>query len=759
MGIINKIRDKSWLIVGLIGLAMLAFILENYKSIFNTGEGKYGVGLMHGSKIDVNRYNQLCEIVKYNTVMMKKRQLEQQTGVPTDSLPSLTDEDLRSCEDQAFGYLADSLLMDEEYHQLEISVSDEEIDAYLLATNGFEINDNNKAYFTDSLSGTVTPTSIKSGRDKIKAELKQIRKKKGNELQDIANQRKRDKYLNILKAGQYITKLELDMETAAMDDTKSITMVVKKYSEVNDGEVKVSNEELEKYYEEHKQDGAYFNHESTREVYLVEDKIIPSKQDSLAFNKTIASLRSKFKKATNDSAFILKESDNKRFYSGYGNTAPPSKRIYPAGGYEKEFTKIDSIVQYTLPGGPDGDTVVLAKVKGFAPSFIGARHIRIDLGSAIADSTAKKDPYAVMKKRRLADSLYAMAMKDTSKFSELVNKHSDDLFTKMNGGKIDNVINRNMGEAFTSYCISAPIGTVGLFKLKNNIHIVQVMTKDSIVHPRLNTVSKVCKPSELSESEIEGKTSSFLTQLNNKLGAIKASDVNRKIAAFEAEVKAKGLLPQKMILKDNFPSLTNQMMISSMAEQKILEFAFDEEVASGDLIAIPVRDKNRFLIALKGWTKAKGIPTFGEVKMAMRQKLIDDKKAAKLIAEMSRFKDLASYTKANKVKADTLEISFANGGNLMGEPELWGYLFSGKLKPGQTSTPLKGRNGVYMIQINAKPKKSKTPPADPVAMKKQLLNTRIQQMFNNQNTSLNYYSALYAQAGFVDNRKLTRIRP
>ena len=198
MGIINKIRDKSWLIVGLIGLAMLAFILENYKSIFNAGEGKYGVGLMHGSKIDVNRYNQLCEIVKYNTVMMKKRQLEQQTGVPTDSLPSLTDEDLRSCEDQAFGYLADSLLMDEEYHQLEISVSDEEIDAYLLATNGFEINDNNKAYFTDSLSGTVTPTSIKSGRDKIKAELKQIRKKKGNELQDIANQRKRDKYLNIL---------------------------------------------------------------------------------------------------------------------------------------------------------------------------------------------------------------------------------------------------------------------------------------------------------------------------------------------------------------------------------------------------------------------------------------------------------------------------------------------------------------------------------------------------------------------------------
>lgn len=759
MGIINKIRDKSWLIVGLIGLAMLAFILENYKSIFNTGEGKYGIGLIHGSKIDINRYNQLCDMVKYNTVMSKKQQIEKQTGVQSDSIPTLTDEELRNCEDRAFGYLSDSILMSEEYDHLEISVSDEEVDAYLLATNGFDINEQNKTIFTDSLTGTQTAASIKAGRDKIKAELKQIRKKKGNELQDIIIQRKREKYINILKSGLYVTKLELDMETAAIDDTKSITMVVKKYSEVNDGEVKVSNEEVEKYYEDHKQDGAYYNHESTREIYLVEDKISPSKNDSIAFNKTIASLRNKFNKTSNDSAFILKESDSKRFYSGYGNTAPPSKRIYPAGGYEKEFTKIDSIVQYTLPGGPNGDTVVLAKLKGFAPSFISARHIRIDLSSSISDSTSKKDPFAVMKKRKFADSLFALASRDTAKFSELVKKHSDDQFSKMNGGKIDNVINRNMGEAFTSYCISAPIGSIGLFKMKNYIHIVQVMTKDSIVHPRLNTVGKVCKFSELTEAETRGKTTRLLGQLSTKLGAIKESDINRKISAFETEVKAKGLLPQKMLLKDNYATLTNQMMISFSAEQKILEFAFDEEIAAGSLISIPVQDKNRFIIALKGWIKPKGIPTFGEVKMAMRQKLIDEKKAAKLIAEMSKYKDLLSFTNANKLKADTLEISFANGGSLMGEPEIWGYVFSGKLKAGQTSAPIKGRNGVYMIQMNAQPKKAKTPPSDPVAVKKQILNSRIQQLFSDQNTSINYFSALKTQAGFVDNRKLSRIRP
>ena len=56
MAIITKIRDKSWLIVGFVGVAMLAFILGDYNRMFGGGEGKYGIGLIGGEKISIDRY-------------------------------------------------------------------------------------------------------------------------------------------------------------------------------------------------------------------------------------------------------------------------------------------------------------------------------------------------------------------------------------------------------------------------------------------------------------------------------------------------------------------------------------------------------------------------------------------------------------------------------------------------------------------------------------------------------------------------------
>ena len=43
MALITKIRDKSWLIVGFVGIAMLAFILGDYNRMFGGSEGKYGM--------------------------------------------------------------------------------------------------------------------------------------------------------------------------------------------------------------------------------------------------------------------------------------------------------------------------------------------------------------------------------------------------------------------------------------------------------------------------------------------------------------------------------------------------------------------------------------------------------------------------------------------------------------------------------------------------------------------------------------------
>ena len=57
MALIGKIRSKSGLLVAMIGVALLAFILNDYQNLFGIGEGEYGIGLVYGEKVDPASYS------------------------------------------------------------------------------------------------------------------------------------------------------------------------------------------------------------------------------------------------------------------------------------------------------------------------------------------------------------------------------------------------------------------------------------------------------------------------------------------------------------------------------------------------------------------------------------------------------------------------------------------------------------------------------------------------------------------------------
>ena len=93
MAIIGKIREKSILLVMIIGLALLAFILSDYKNMFGVNEGEYGIGHVFGEKVDQ---------VKYNTLYQKlKNQLLQNPQVRRDEIDKIASE-------QAWSQLMDS---------------------------------------------------------------------------------------------------------------------------------------------------------------------------------------------------------------------------------------------------------------------------------------------------------------------------------------------------------------------------------------------------------------------------------------------------------------------------------------------------------------------------------------------------------------------------------------------------------------------------------------------------------------------------
>ena len=99
-------------------------------------------------------------------------------------------------------------------------------------------------------------------------------------------------------------------------------------------------------------------------------------------------------------------------------------------------------------------------------------------------------------------------------------------------------------------------------------------------------------------------------------------------------------------------------------------------------------------------------------------------------------------------KIEQVQITFGNPtfGNTAFEPEIIGALFSGYIKDGQTTIPMKGKSGVYKIQIVSTIKA----PAN-ATYKEEREQLAAMMKGNIQGLVI---SALRKQAEVIDNRKL-----
>ena len=72
-----------------------------------------------------------------------------------------------------------------------------------------------------------------------------------------------------------------------------------------------------------------------------------------------------------------------------------------------------------------------------------------------------------------------------------------------------------------------------------------------------------------------------------------------------------------------------------------------------------------------------------------------------MINEMTKINSLEAMASKYKTTVEQAQITFANPsvGNVGYEPEIVGALFSGFIKDGQSTLPLKGKSGVYKINI------------------------------------------------------------
>jgi peptidyl-prolyl cis-trans isomerase D len=682
MALIGKIREKSVLLVVIIGLALVAFILGAYGKMGSGSDEQIGYGTVFGEMVDFKKYEEA------NTLFQQQDQMQFQ-----QQQREYTQKDQDASADKAWNYVVETIIFEQEYEALGIDVSENELKSYLYGQDGFSVLPELQQGFTDSITGMFNYKLLEKRIQEMETSADPAVKKQWEDARkQFTDKRKQEKYFALVGQGLYVTKLEAEEEYYAQKEVKGISYVVKRYSEIPDEDIKVSDDELKAYYEEHKNDKKYENRSASREVRYFDVVVNPSKYDSIRFSREMNVLKKEFTTTPNDSLFVLKNSSIPFYSSAKTATAVPednekAQKLQSYPKYMDTVFKTATIGQVVGPYDSRGN-VVISKVIGFTPSRLKARHILISTNQS-------KDKKIIAQKQKMADSLVKLINKDN--FTEFVMKYSEDPGSKQSGGVYDNFLEADMVPEFSTFCATQTVGSIGVVKTDFGFHIIEVMERDASAFPVLASVAKTFKASQETADRKDSEVYSLLYKLDAKL--TKIDDIRKKLAMFDTLAQQAGYFVRPLSILEEAPKLYG--FTTTLAEDKILKLAFNEEAKVGDMTTAPIKDKERYVIAIVSSIREKGVPTFEDAEIVMKRDLIEEKKAKRFTTLLSKDKSLKAIAKRANSEVMKAEVTFANP-QITGagfEPEVIGSLFSG-LKNGQKTLPIKGKLGVYVIRID-----------------------------------------------------------
>jgi peptidyl-prolyl cis-trans isomerase D len=670
MSVLEKIRSKTGLLVGIVGLALVIFILESLlgsgSALFQNQDNE--VGKINGDVIDVQAFStkvneQIAQIQKANP------------NSPVDD--KMKDQIIESIWSQ----MINDKVLKPHYKKLGITVSDEELaDLMLIHPHQYviqQLTDQNTGKIYEGFArpdGSLDIAKLNQWVSQMNAEQEQF----WLQLEkSIAEVRLAEKYTALVKKAIYATTAEAKDQFIAQNKQVNAAFVVKRYTDVPDSTVKVSEDEISNYYNKHQNN--YRVTEASRKIEYVAYDVLPSKADYEAIMKdaqrTVDDFKTKLTTA-DDSSFIAQESEGGMInVASYGkkNMVVPDSTIYTAtkgtvyGPYvEGTFVKIYK----------------LEDVKSVADSA-KVRHVLIGLQSQ--KTNTQRTPEVA---KRIADSLVVLLKAKQVNFDTLVKTMSDDLGSLDKGGDygwFDE--NKGFVEPFKNAGLMGTVGNISVVPTQFGFHIIEVMGVSKTRHNSYSIaqITKLIAPSNETNQEYYKLASDFSGKHQTGEAfekAVSDEKLNKRIAENikESDKSLPGLEGAKDLVRWVYKAKKGEV-------SQVFEF------------------KDRYIVASLVGVKEKGIAPLEEVKEDVTLRAIRDKKAENFINEFKTkagssksIDDIASKMGLTVEKSDNLTFSAYNVAALGREDALIGAATS--MKAGATSAPLKGDNGVFVVNVS-----------------------------------------------------------
>ena len=699
MAVLQKIREKSGLLIGVIGLSLFAFIIGG---LFEGGINftSRNVGEVNGIAIPAADYSN------------KIQNLEQSgQGKGAQLYNQVWTNEVRS------------ILFNEQLDKAGLRLGKDQLINVIKTHPSFA---QNPQFLNEA--GTFDMNKFNSFLAQMKAAGAQQWNAWLAYEKELGTFAKEQMYINMIKGAVVTTTAEAKMAYKSEATKVSFDYVTVPYTSVNDDQAKVTDEEIKQYITKHSKQ---FKATPSRKVEYVFVANKPSKEDEAVAKQVIDDLLKPsvvYNKTTNKNDTIsgfLKASDIKAFVNQNSDVPFDStyyaKEQLPTEHAEKIFaTPVGTIYGPYL----FNDYYAVSKIVGKknTAETVDASHILIAYkGAQKADATVSLTKEEAKAK---ADALLKQAQAGGD-FAALATENTNDTGSKATGGKYPNIQKGQMVPTFDQYIFNNPVGKLGVVESDFGYHVLKVDKINEKEGIQLATIAKKIESSTKTEDHIYAQANKFLESVEN------GKD-------FAKEATALGLVSFPATKVDPFD---DQLTGVEGTHSDAIRWASGKKTSIGDVKKFDTPEG--YLVMKVVAINDTELMDVEDAREMVKPILLNEKKAAIIRKQMAgnTLEEVSKNAKAGIVNA--IEVTAANPMvNGFQEPLVVGNAL-GK-KANETSKLIDGRNGVYIIKTKNITKAVDLPN---YLTYKQKVGTNNRQMVQNM-----VFSAMYQNAKIEDNR-------
>ncbi len=652
MAVLSKIRQRSLLLVGAIGVALFAFVIGGvFESGFFGDSGRY-VGSINGKDVPTEEFR------------FKVANQEQQNPGSSQLMIS----------NNIWGQEIKSALYEEQFKKLGLISGKAQIEGVLEQSGNQMFLDEAGKFSAAKFNQYVEDIKVQAPTQ-WRLWLEDYEK----QLESFASEQA---YNTLVKAG--INTTGFDGKVAYQREANKVTFdyVAVSYSSINDDEVKVTDAEIVEYMSKRK--NQYRGDDSRDfEYVLVESKA--SDEDIKEIEEGVASLlqpRTVYNETTKENETIqgFGTVENIEEFVNTNSDVPfTEKYIFAKDLPALESTSIGTVT----PIYKENDFVKVSRIldhKVIADS-VKSSHIIIPFAGSMA---ANEMTFATKEDaKKQADSILVLVKNNEAKFKEIANEINTD-GTKGNGGDIgwvqySQITYEGFDKDFAEFMFFNPKGTVDVVETKFGYHIIKVDDNGSKSNAyKLATIARQIEPS--SKTNDEAYSNSQMIEIEAQTKSLQEIAEAQKLSL----VAINGITA----VEENIQGLG--------AQRAIVAWAFARDTKKGAIKRFDI-SKGHVIAKLKNINET-GLQSAEKMRASLEPIIKNEKKAA-LIKEKIKGTTLEEIAAANQ---ETLR--HANGVSLADpmlqglgvEPKVVGRAFG--IEEAKVSEPIEGKVAVYVIK-------------------------------------------------------------